>query len=179
MNQSQTIHPWEKAGLGKAPFRWLGVTHKVGPIVVEQKNGITITVGAPGQPMGSCSFCGQGIAECHEIGSADGKRFIVGCDCVRRVNAKGEKVRTAAERASLDMKNQKSRARAADKSEQSKAKLDELMARPGFREELSAKPSGYEWKAAQGATAWDDLEWLAAHCGHSGRVRLIKKLESA
>jgi hypothetical protein len=171
------LHPWEKAGLGKAPFRWLGVEVKYGPIRIARADGTTLEIGAPGQPMGSCAFCGQGIAECHSIASADGKEFIVGCDCVRRVNAEGEKVRTAAERASLDLKNAAARARHAAKAAASRARLKELLDRPGFREELSAKPSAYAWKAEKGETAWDDLEWLANQCGHAGRLRLIKRLE--
>ncbi len=173
-----TIHPWEAAGLGKAPFQWLGVEVKYGPIRIAQADGTTLEIGAPGQPMGSCNFCGNGIAECHSILSADGRKFIVGCDCVRKVNAEGDKVRTKAERASLDLKNAKARKRAAAKSDASLARLKELLERPGYREAMAAKPSVYAWKAKDGATAWDDLEWLANQCGHSGRVRLIKRLES-
>lgn len=31
--------------------------------------------------MGSCDYCGQGIAICVSVQSRDGKRFVVGCDC--------------------------------------------------------------------------------------------------
>lgn len=81
----ETMHVFEKAGLGKAPFRLVNVYTKRGPIQL----GNGLSVGAPNQPMGSCDYCGTGIAECFEILSADGKRFVVGCDCVRKTGDAG------------------------------------------------------------------------------------------
>lgn len=173
-----TIHPWEKAGLGRAPFQWLRVSRRVGPIRYIGKDGLEIQVGAPGQPMGCCAYCGEGIAECHEICSADGKRFIVGCDCVRRVSAPGSKVLTDVERASRDLRNKAARKRTAKAAKVSKARVAELLADEALCERLRAKPSAYPWKAAEGATALDDAEWLAEHAGHAGRVKLIKQLEA-
>jgi hypothetical protein len=172
------IHPWEKAGLGKAPFRWMGVSRKVGPVRIIDKDGLEWQIGAPGQPMGTCDFCGQGIAECHAIRSADGKDFTVGCDCVRKVYVKGERVLTQVEKASRDLRNEKARKRCAAKADESKAELAALMADESLRAKLAAKPSAYAWKAAQGGTALDDAEFLAGGCGHTGRVKLIKSLKS-
>ena len=53
------IHVFEKAGLGVAPFRFVGVEERRGPIQISA----TLFVGAPGQPMGSCQLCGTGIAD--------------------------------------------------------------------------------------------------------------------
>jgi len=82
---SVEIHAFERAGLGKAPFRCIGVEEKRGPITLP--NGLQ--VGAPGQAMGTCAFCSQGIAECYLIQNADKKQFTVGCDCVRKTGDAG------------------------------------------------------------------------------------------
>lgn len=68
------MHVFEKAGLGKAPFRCVGLTEKV----------YQSCQGAPVQPGGSCDYCGTGIRWCFDIRSADGKRFVVGSSCVER-----------------------------------------------------------------------------------------------
>ncbi|HEY3498183.1 MAG TPA: hypothetical protein VGK73_25970 [Polyangiaceae bacterium] len=172
------IHPFEKAGLGKAPFRCVGVTRKVGPIRIANRDGTTTEIGAEGQPMGRCDFCGTGIADCYEIRSADRREFVVGCDCVAKVCAKGEKVFSEVERMAMDLKNAAARKRHDAKAAASQAQLAELLAAPQLRGKLSSKPSAYAWKAAEGATALDDAEWLARQCGHAGRLRLIKRLQS-
>lgn len=177
--ETTTIHPWEKAGLGKAPFRWMGVSRKVGPIRIIDKDGLEWMIGAEGQPMGTCAFCGQGIAECHKIRSADGKDFTVGCDCVAKVHAKGERVLADAQNASRKLRNAQARKRNAAKADDSAAELEALLTDPSLRAKLAAKPSAYAWKAAEGATALDDAEWLASRCGHTGRVKLIKQLKAA
>lgn len=169
------VHPWEERGLGKAPFRWLGVTRRVGPIRIANADGTETLIGAEGQPMGCCSYCGNGIAECHEIKSADGKKFIVGCDCVRRVEHPGSPVYSKAVRAAKDLANEKVRARSAVKAATSAARVVDLLAT--LEPRLRAEPSAYAWKAEKGETRYDDFEWLANQCGHAGRVRLIKKLE--
>lgn len=74
------MHPFEKAGLGKAPFRCVGV----------YKNAYQACPGAPVQAGGSCDFCGTGIMYEYKILSADGKGFKVGCDCVARTGGEGQ-----------------------------------------------------------------------------------------
>lgn len=86
MNDNAThIHKFEMAGLGKAPFKFVGIEELRGPITL--LGGIQ--VGAPGQPMGSCDYCGNGIAICCRIRSSDGKEFVVGSTCVGKVGDKG------------------------------------------------------------------------------------------
>jgi hypothetical protein len=177
--ETTTVHPWERAGLGKAPFRWLGVRHLVGPIRIAQADGTTLEIGAPGQPMGSCAYCAQGIAECHSIKSADGKVFMVGCDCVRRASEPGDPVLKAAEAAAKKRRNAAARARNAGKAKASEARLAELLADDGVRATLAGLPSAYAWKAAQGGTRLDDVEFLARGCGHTGRAKLIAQIETA
>lgn len=80
-----TIHKFENAGLGKAPYTFLGIEVKVGPIVTPDGG----TIGAPGQPMGTCQFCFTGIRDCYYLRSADGREFYVGCDCIKKAGDKG------------------------------------------------------------------------------------------
>lgn len=67
------VHPFERAGLGSAPFRFLGMRENV-------------YSACPGhsQPGGTCDYCGTGIRYECVIGSADGRKFVVGTDCVRK-----------------------------------------------------------------------------------------------
>lgn len=73
-NTVESAHPWERMGLGKAPYRYLGAS-------VEKFQACQ---GAPIQPAGSCDVCGQAIWTQVRFESADGKRFKVGCDCAER-----------------------------------------------------------------------------------------------
>jgi hypothetical protein len=169
------IHPWEKYGLGKAPFAWLGVFEDIGPHKYEH-DGITTEIGSPGQPMGCCAYCGQGIAECHQIRSADGKQFVVGCDCVRRIESEGSPVYTSTERAHRDLANAKAKARSTARDKWVKSRLDEILADPTVVSAMSAKPSVYPAQSAKGATRLDDWKWLIGRCGMSGRARMLKNL---
>jgi hypothetical protein len=177
-----TIHPWEKAGLGRAPFEWLGITEERGPKRVVANDGVEFLVGAPGQPMGTCSYCGMGIAECHHIRSADGKKFIVGCDCVSKVHAEGEPVLTAAERASRDLRNTKARKRAAAKGKAVKGELAALLADAAIKATLSGlpHPRGFvDRSTGQPLTLLDSVQWLAEHSGRTGKAKALKLIQKA
>lgn len=81
------IHPFESAGLGLAPFRFLGMTENV----IRHADGHC-------QPGGHCHYCYTGIKyECN-IGSSDGKTFIVGTDCVRKLGRNDNKLISDVER---------------------------------------------------------------------------------
>jgi hypothetical protein len=112
----ETVHPFELAGLGRAPFKWGGVTEKV-------------FQSAPGEPVkgaGSCDYCGQGIRYQVEILSADGKRFKVGTDCAARVGGNG--IRKRAETWERTHAKQLGKTRKSKKAEQATAEHAELLA---------------------------------------------------
>jgi hypothetical protein len=68
-------HPFELSGLGKAPFRYLGFSENV----IKYDDGTS-------QAGGTCDHCCAGIRyQCH-IQSADGKKSVVGCDCILKLN---------------------------------------------------------------------------------------------
>ena len=73
------MHPFEKAGLGKAPFQCKRVTEEY----IQYPDGTT-------KAGGCCDYCGTGIRWMYHIVSSDSKRFHVGCDCVQRVGAEVE-----------------------------------------------------------------------------------------
>lgn len=89
MVEVQTLHPFEAAGLGLAPFRFRGMSEAV----------YVACPGAPEQPAGSCDYCGQAIRYCCHVAASDGREFIVGCDCIRKLDRADNRLLTAMERA--------------------------------------------------------------------------------
>lgn len=168
-NATQSLHPFEKAGLGKAPFRYLGMSHEVGPITLE--NGMM--VGTPGQPMGSCDYCGQGIANVCNVQSADGNKFKVGCDCVEKVykqygRESADPIKRAIER---DRKAHNRKVR----HDREKRQLAEF-------ESWSETPDVKEWLAAtkdthRDQTLADRVEWFSRCAGTAGNLKLYRELK--
>jgi hypothetical protein len=163
----ESIHVFEKAGLGKAPYQFLGVEHRVGPIKIGEENGVETWAGAPGQPMGVCAFCGTGIADCFYLKSADGKRFYVGCDCIGRAGDAG-------------LKKIASREISKKRKQAETARVDMVRAMvasdPAVRAKLSAVPSNVDYRAARGETMLDWAEWMLKHSGHSGCMKVVRYL---
>lgn len=71
------MHPFEKAGFGKAPYRCTGVT----------VNRFEMP-GFGWKPGGSCCYCGTGILYEYHVESSDGCKFHVGCDCAEKIGLK-------------------------------------------------------------------------------------------
>jgi hypothetical protein len=171
---ASTVHPWERRGLGKAPFAYMGISYRVGPIRIPHPDGTVLEVGAEGQPMGTCAYCMQGIAECHEVRSTDGKRFIVGCDCIARVYGDDRApLRAKAEAASRKRRNAAAKARRAAKATSVQAELEALLADEATRERLAALPG------PKRGTLLERAEWLMRHAGATGRAKLLTELEAA
>jgi hypothetical protein len=74
METLKSTHPFEQSGLGKAPFRVMGMTEK------------RFTTPEGSKPGGTCDYCSAGILYCFAIRSSDGKEFVVGSDCVKRTS---------------------------------------------------------------------------------------------
>lgn len=83
-----TIHPFEAAGLGLAPFRYAGMSEKV----IHHADGHS-------QPAGTCDYCSNGIRYCFHVESSDKKRFAVGCDCIRKIARSDNRLLSEVERA--------------------------------------------------------------------------------
>lgn len=153
----QTVHVFERAGLGKAPFRFRGAAR-----VVYQA-----CPGAPIQPGGSCDYCGQAISIHCTIESSDGKRFKVGSDCVAKTGDAGlRKVATAV--AKLKAKEQTEREAARVRA------AEEKLSDPELREKLESQPHP---RGFTGQTMLDWVNWMLAHAGHTGRLQAARVVE--
>jgi hypothetical protein len=151
-------HCFERAGLGRAPFK----------IVGSFECKFQAAPGAPVQPGGSCDYCGQGIMYAVAIKSADGKTFKVGCDCVARTGDAGL-IKAYKQHPNTRAQN---RARAKSLDDRKAAEWQELIADPTNREKLSAHfvPN---WKNE--LRPWLELaEFAWQRCGASGRARYLK-----
>jgi len=151
---NEKIHIFEKAGLGVAPFRFVGMHVERGPIR-KIVNGFELTIGSDGQPMGVCEYCGQGIANCCDIESSDGKHFVVGTDCVMKTGDKGlrvevDKIKTAARH-----------------EREKKIIADNLVWVDANRTALQGIQYGRH-------NLLESIEWYYRNAGNSGKLRIIK-----
>jgi hypothetical protein len=159
------IHPFERSGLGKAPFRYVGLVHQeiaYGEAVVGSVGGVLITTHAGG----TCDHCGHAILDMFAVESADGKRFKVGCDCIDKVgDVKGTATLPA------DVKAAKL-ARENRRIEAAKAALPTAWL-------LSGQPHPTKWRAQEGATMADYCKWMFEHAGHAGKLATARIVERA
>jgi hypothetical protein len=169
------IHPFEAAGLGTAPFKFVGSWRSI----------YVACQGAPAQPGSSCDYCGQSISDVYDILSADGKRFHVGSDCVMKVYARSDigvddvaKDVAAAKRVLGREKREEKSKRDWDDvnatwdniTQETKDRMGELPHPMGFSDRETGKP----------LTLWDWAEWMYNHAGLKGRkqvMKVIKKYE--
>lgn len=147
-NETKTVHKFELAGLGKAPFRFIGVEEKV----------YIAYSGAPAQPAGTCDYCGMGIKYVFRCESADKKVFGVGCDCIQKHGDRGLiKLISSAEKAIRDARNAKAKerkiAKLAARVEKAKEKL------PTIQGKLASLPHPNQYFASQGRTLLDYVNW--------------------
>lgn len=171
---TSTVHPFERRGLGKAPFYYIGVSEKIGPIVISNRDGVTTTIGAPGQPMGTCAYCLIGIAECHHVRSSDGKKFTVGCDCIRRVYGdERAPLRSAAEAASRKLRNAAARKRRAVKATDAREQLEALLADEANCAKLAALPG------PQFGTLLEHAQWMLQNARGTGHMAALKRCKAA
>ena len=169
--EQQQQHRFETAGLGKAPFRYAGFYESRGPIRRTLPCGVVEEIGAPGQPMGTCDFCGQAIAICCVINSADGKQFVVGSDCVEKTGDRGIVVKVKS-----DVNKRRTEMRKAAEELRIEAFAAELSGE-ALRALLSSLPHPQEWRAKQGETLLDSVEWFMKNAGNAGKLKTIRMVE--
>lgn len=174
-SEAKKVHPWERAGLGLAPFRWTGVTIESGGEGKYRQvvNGVEFTSGAPGQPMGTCAYCLQGIKECHHIVSSDGRKFTVGCDCVKRVEDEGSRVLSLVERAHRELNRKTKQKRDAVKIAEGLAWFETV------KEAAASKPHPNKTMASRGRTLADYFVWMQDRAGTTGKLEAIKTVKKA
>ena len=151
---TETIHVFEQRGLGKAPFKFIGMEHqeiRYGERVLGTIGGVTFTT----KPGGTCDNCGMYIVNMFNIESADGKRFHVGCDCVLKTGDAG--LKKVVDRLTREINSAKRRLKKLHKEDLDKALVEKML--PLHSEALAAKPHPHEGLAAQGKTLLDYITW--------------------
>ena len=86
------LHCFEKSGLGRAPFRCVGIASIPSSSLAEQNPtayNLAMADLPKGLHCGSCAHCGTAIMHNFIIESSDARRFVVGCDCVAKTGDAG------------------------------------------------------------------------------------------
>lgn len=156
-------HAFEVAGLGVAPFRYVGTFRKV----------FVAHPGAPALPGSTCDYCGNCIMNECWVADVNGKRFKVGCDCIAKV---GDRGLLKAYKSSPEVRkaNREAKARLdADKAskamklfEEHKSALAELAHPYGLVDRVTGRK----------LTMADYYEYLFNHAGPSRRAGLLKAI---
>ncbi|CAB4176912.1 hypothetical protein UFOVP1672_62 [uncultured Caudovirales phage] len=163
-NQAEVgLHVFERAKLGKAPFRVVGYVEK----------SYQASPDSPKQPGGTCDYCGTAIYLQCLVRSSDGFEFKVGCDCVARTGDAGliksyknnPQVRAAR------------RAKAKAKDESVAAEWARVISMASTEEKLSRIfVQGRPWVPGDQVSLFEDLKRRWSFCGASGRKNLLKVL---
>ena len=156
-------HVFEAAGLGVAPFRFTGLSEQRGPINLPDGS----QCGAPGQPMGTCAYCGRGIAICCAITDANGKKFIVGNKCVEKTGDTG--MISTVKRSKRRLDTEKKWKRVLDMAK--RLQDDGLL-----KDALSSMPHSKGWA---NATKLDEATWIMRNAGLTGRLKLVREIEKS
>lgn len=153
------VHKWEVAGLGRAPFRFIGM----------RENMWSPVPGVPAKPGGTCAYCSNGIRYEFIVRDAGGKQFVVGSECIRAVEAKGSRLLTDAERAFKQTKKEKAWQALKARMDAASTKLD---ANPAL---LTDRPH----PSIEKKTLRDYVTWMLRNAGDRGRLVACKIVEAA
>lgn len=161
-----SVHCFERAGLGVAPFKFVGCHRSVFQAVPGDPN-------CPVQPGSSCDYCGQGIMYVCTIQDALGASFKVGCDCVQKTGDAGL----------VRLVDREIAARRAEQDGARKAKRGAdaaaLFATEAVRTAMASRPHPKSWAAAKGLTLLDWAEWMLANAGKRGKDEVAKAVLKA
>lgn len=86
---SVKAHPFELAGLDHGPYRFIGAVSIPAPSLGEQNptaymNALAALPRDLVNGCGTCGHCGRGIMNVCIVLAATGRKFGVGCDCIRK-----------------------------------------------------------------------------------------------
>jgi hypothetical protein len=156
-------HKFEIGGLGKAPFRFVGMS----------ENRISYPDGTS-KPGGTCDYCSTGILLEFHIKSADGKESIVGCNCIEKVDDRGL---IQAYKSSLQYRQRQAELRVV-KGKAAKLELEELIAKNTDKLSAMPHPMGFtDRKTGVALTMLDQVKWLFEHCGNAGMVSTLRMVK--
>ena len=154
------MHVWERAGLGKAPFRCVGVHEEL----FKMADGSV-------KPGGCCAYCSNGIRDVYTIVSADGNRFGVGCDCVRKTRDSGliKSFKNNPEVRRMNRERREAKDRAITEAFKALVTANEARLRSEF---VPGRPR----VPGELVSRYDDLLRVWNMCGASGRKRTLRNL---
>lgn len=172
---TQAVHPFERAGLGRAPFRFIGVNAGVdvayGEVILNraeyERTGIRLST----KRGGTCAFCGQGILDLYTVEDSEKRRFHVGCDCIKKVGDDRLVRSVAAAKRKVDRVKRAKRAKAVE------ATLADFV--EANRDALIALPHPNAYMAAKGETLLSWAEFMIAKAGATGRAKALKTIKAA
>lgn len=85
-------HKFEVAGLGTRPFICVGMWTMPSNALLET-NPTAYNMALANRPhdlsVGSCAYCGMGLIYNYIIKNSEGRRFVVGCECVNKTGDEG------------------------------------------------------------------------------------------
>lgn len=158
------IHPFEKAGLGKAPFRYVSMIAQEirnGERVIGSVGGCEITT----KPGGTCDYCGTYIVNMFKVRSSDDQEFKVGCDCIYKVDTKLTRaIEPDIKKAKLAREN---------------ARIAEAIGNLPHAHSLHSQPHPTKYMADQGKTLWHYCQFLLTRGGQSGKLSGARMVERA
>ena len=170
MTEATETHVFEKAGLGKAPFKYIGFS-ELSERRVTDAQGFTHHIAAGG----SCDYCGAAIHYAMWIQDANGKRFKVGCDCVEKTGAKGIKKHVAAAK-KQQAKAAREKAKAKEVVRIAAAQENYKMHRNIFVSELHPKRL-IDRATCRPLSLYDYFNWIFANAGHTGKLKATRQIE--
>lgn len=156
------LHVFERAGLGKAPFRCIGMEEKT----YQPAPGVTLAAGC-------CAYCSNGIRYVYIVRDRHGKTFGVGCDCVEKTGDVGL-IRSYKQRPELRALN---RAKAKAKDDRVSAEFGALLEQHAAALAAVIVP-GRPWIDGDTTTALENYKRLWGMCGAAGRARTLKMLKT-
>lgn len=154
------MHVFERAGLGVAPYSFVGCYEKVFQACPD----------APRQPGASCDYCGTGIMLVFEVRSSDGKVFKVGCNCI---NKTGDAGLIKAYKNSPEVRARTAMMRHAREDRIINQFLTEM---PGYFDSFANEPHPNAYFAAQGKSKADYLNYMWKMNGRTGKAKWAKAL---
>lgn len=172
MTTTGPVHIFEKAGLGKAPFRLVGVETSADRAALNAHraaNGQCYTTNLCG---GTCDYCGQAIFNVFRIESADGKDFKVGCDCVRKTGDAG--LTRVIDDQVRKIERDKRRAAKVRRLEAAKAYCEERLAT--FAGTLASLPHPNDYRARSGETLLDYARFMASGGYYESLAAILRKV---
>lgn len=133
---SDKVHIWEFNGIGKAPFKCVGMASIPSTSLAEQ-NPHAYNKAMQDLPkgfgVGSCEVCGTPLVNNFLIKDAEGRKFAVGCDCVRKSSDAGliEKVDAIRREREREKRAEKRMAKMREQQAAYEAELDAQRTRNG------------------------------------------------